>query len=67
MLEGARLGEARRFLDGYAQEAAVEMGGRNIASFLGALDRAEGLSGAEYGEYGPSSGAGHTNFGIAAG
>jgi 3,4-dihydroxyphenylacetate 2,3-dioxygenase len=36
MLEGVRLGEARRFLDGYAKETSVEMGGRNIASFLGA-------------------------------
>lgn len=67
MLEAGRLGEARRFLDGFAREAAVEMGGRNIASMLGALDGtpAEALRGAEYGEYGPSSGAGHTNFAVA--
>jgi len=67
MLSESRIGEARRFLDGYARETQVEMGGRNIASMLGALDgvAAESLSGAEYGEYGPSSGAGHTNFGIA--
>jgi 3,4-dihydroxyphenylacetate 2,3-dioxygenase len=64
MLEGGRVSEARRFLDGFAKEAAVEMGGRNVASFLGALDGAEDFSAAEYGEYGPSSGAGHTNFGI---
>lgn len=66
MLCEARLGEARRFLDGYAAETHVEMGGRNIASMLGVLDgiAAERLDGAQYGEYGPSSGAGHTNFGI---
>jgi hypothetical protein len=42
------------------------MGGRNIASMLGVLDGigAERLHGEQYGEYGPSSGAGHTNFGI---
>jgi 3,4-dihydroxyphenylacetate 2,3-dioxygenase len=53
-------------LDGYARESHVEMGGRNLASMLGVLDgvAAERLSGALYGEYGPSSGAGHTNFGI---
>ena len=66
MLSEGRLGEARRFLDGYAAETHVEMGGRNIASMLGVLDgvSAERLAGAQYGEYGPSSGAGHTNFGI---
>jgi 3,4-dihydroxyphenylacetate 2,3-dioxygenase len=66
MLGEGRLNDARQFLPGFAAEAAVEMGGRNIASMLGALDGRGGehLSGAEYGEYGPSSGAGHTNFGI---
>jgi hypothetical protein len=66
MLREGRLGEARGFLDGYAAETHVEMGGRNIASMLGVLDGvgADRLSGAQYGEYGPSSGAGHTNFGI---
>ena len=66
LLRDGRIGEARQFLDDYAVEAQVEMGGRNIASMLGALDRvpAERLNGEEYGEYGPSSGAGHTNFGV---
>ena len=66
MLRGGRLGEARRFLDGYAEETQVEMGGRNIASMLGVLDgaAADRLHGKQYGEYAPSSGAGHTNFGI---
>ncbi len=66
LLRERRLGDARRFLDGYARESHVEMGGRNLASMLGVLDGvgAERLSGALYGEYGPSSGAGHTNFGI---
>jgi len=67
MLNEGRLGDARAMLDGYAKETQVEMGGRNLATMLGALDgvAAERLSGREYGEYGPSSGAGHTNFGIA--
>jgi 3,4-dihydroxyphenylacetate 2,3-dioxygenase len=66
MLRDGRLAEARRFLGGYARETHVEMGGRNFASMLGVLDgvSADRLSGAMYGEYGPSSGAGHTNFGI---
>src|ERR1051326_1124553 len=66
MLSDGRLTEARRFLDSFAPEAQVEMGGRNLASMLGALDGldADRLAGEEYGEYGPSSGAGHTNYGI---
>jgi hypothetical protein len=42
------------------------MGGRNIATMLGVLDGvpAARLVGREYGEYGPSSGAGHTNFAL---
>lgn len=66
MLRDGHLAEARRFLDGYARETHVEMGGRNLASMLGALDGlpAAHMTGALYGEYGPSSGAGHTNFGI---
>lgn len=67
MLAEARLDQARAALAGYAAETQVEMGGHNIASMLGALDglAPDRLSGREYGEYGPSSGAGHTNFGIA--
>ena len=66
MLSEGRTGDARQFLDGFAEQAQVEMGGRNIATMLGVLDgtAAERQSGAEYGEYGPSSGAGHTNFAI---
>ena len=66
MLREGRLGEARRFLDGYAKETHVEMGGRNLASMLGVLDGLppDRMAGALYGAYGPSSGAGHTNFGI---
>jgi 3,4-dihydroxyphenylacetate 2,3-dioxygenase len=66
MLRAGRIAEARTYLDTYGRESEVEMGGRNIATMLGVLDGlpAERLHGAEYGEYGPSSGAGHTNFGI---
>jgi 3,4-dihydroxyphenylacetate 2,3-dioxygenase len=66
MLCEGRTGAARRFLDGFAREAQVEMGGRNLATMLGVLDgtSADRLTGVEYGEYGPSSGAGHTNFAI---
>lgn len=66
LLVAGKITEARRFLDAYAPETKVEMGGRNLASMLGVLDGlpAGRLRGAEYGEYGPSSGAGHTNFGI---
>ncbi len=66
MLRDGRTGEARRFLDAYAAETQVEMGGRNIAAMLGVLDGVppDRLAGEEYGEYGPSSGAGHTNFAI---
>ncbi len=66
LLAAGRTAEARHFLDGYAAECLVEMGGRNIATMLGTLDGLppDRLAGAEYGEYGPSSGAGHTNFAI---
>ena len=66
MLAAGRTAEARRLLDAYAEETHVEMGGRNIATMLGTLDgiAADRLSGIEYGEYGPSSGAGHTNFAL---
>jgi len=66
LLCDGRTGAARRFLDSYAGETQVEMGGRNIATMLGVLDGVAEtrLSGAEYGEYGPSSGAGHTNFAL---
>lgn len=69
LLCAGRTGEARRVLDGYAAETQVEMGGRNIATMLGVLDgvAADRLSGEEFGEYGPSSGAGHTNIGIRVG
>ena len=66
LLCAGKTGEARRFLDHYAAKAQVEMGGRNIATMLGVLGNiaADRLRGEEYGEYGPSSGAGHTNIGI---
>lgn len=66
MLREGRTGDAWRFLGSFAEQAQVEMGGRNLATMLGALDGLppQGQSGEEYGEYGPSSGAGHTNFAI---
>lgn len=66
MLRDGHTIEARRRLDDFAARAQVEMGGRNIATMLGTLDGVspDRQSGAEYGEYGPSSGAGHTNVGI---
>ena len=66
MLREGHTVEARRFLDNFAKQAQVEMGGRNIATMLGVLDGVgpDRQSGVEYGEYGPSSGAGHTNFAI---
>ena len=69
LLEAGRTSEARRALAGFAAEAQVEMGGRNIASMLGALDGipSQQLVGREFGEYGPSSGAGHTNIGVSGG
>jgi 3,4-dihydroxyphenylacetate 2,3-dioxygenase len=66
LLRDGKIAEARRFLDDYAPETKVEMGGRNLATMLGVLDGIPPghLNGAEYGEYGPSSGAGHTNFAV---
>lgn len=66
LLSAGKTLEAWRFLGPYAQESLVEMGGRNIATMLGTLDGlpAALLKPAQYGEYGPSSGAGHVNFGI---
>ena len=67
LLGEGRLAETRGFLPDYARETHVEMGGRNLATMLGALDGVEAarLEGRLYGEYGPSSGAGHVNFGVA--
>jgi 3,4-dihydroxyphenylacetate 2,3-dioxygenase len=66
LLKKGRTGEARQFLNGYAAQAQVEMGGRNVATMLGALDgiTPDRLAGQEFGEYGPSSGAGHTNIAV---
>lgn len=66
LLGAGKLAEARRFLDDYARVTHVEMGGRTLATMLGVLDGvpAARLKGAEYGEYGPSSGAGHTNYAV---
>ena len=66
LLRDGRTPEAREFLGSYARAAEAEMGGRNLATVLGVLDGipAARLVGEEYGEYGPSSGAGHTNFAI---
>jgi 3,4-dihydroxyphenylacetate 2,3-dioxygenase len=66
LLCGGRIDAARHMLDDFAAAAQVEMGGRNIATMLGVLDGVAGdrLGGEEYGEYGPSSGAGHTNIGV---
>jgi aromatic ring-opening dioxygenase catalytic subunit (LigB family) len=66
LLRAGRIGEAWRFLPGYAQQTQVEMGGRNIATLLGTLDGIPPpqLAAAQYGEYGPSSGAGHVNFAL---
>jgi 3,4-dihydroxyphenylacetate 2,3-dioxygenase len=66
LLSDGRIGEARGVLAPYAVETQVEMGGRNIATMLGALDglAPDRLRGEQYGEYGPSSGAGHTNFAL---
>jgi 3,4-dihydroxyphenylacetate 2,3-dioxygenase len=69
LLSAGKTGEAWRFLPPYAQETLVEMGGRNIATMIGTIDGvpAARLRPAQYGEYGPSSGAGHVNFGITVG
>jgi 3,4-dihydroxyphenylacetate 2,3-dioxygenase len=66
LLRDGRTVDARQMLPGYAEATRVEMGGRNLASLLGALDGvpADRLAAEQYGEYGPSSGAGHVNFGL---
>jgi 3,4-dihydroxyphenylacetate 2,3-dioxygenase len=66
LLREGRIDEAHHALESYAAESQVEMGGRNIATMLGVLDGLEPdrLTGEEFGEYGPSSGAGHVNFAI---
>ena len=66
LLREGRTGEARQMLGHYGSVAQVEMGGRNLATMLGALDgeSPDRLSAEQYGDYGPSSGAGHTNFAI---
>jgi aromatic ring-opening dioxygenase catalytic subunit (LigB family) len=66
LLREGRVEEAHHALESYAADAQVEMGGRNIATMLGVLDglMPDRLAAEEFGEYGPSSGAGHVNFAI---
>ena len=67
LLAAGKTAEAWRILPAYAAATLVEMGGRNLATLLGTLDGLPpgSMRGEQYGEYGPSSGAGHVNFGIA--
>ena len=49
----------------YSRDAKAEMGGRNLAAFLGAakaLGRNGGLEGRQYGPYAQSSGSGNANL-----
>jgi 3,4-dihydroxyphenylacetate 2,3-dioxygenase len=59
------VGQLIDWLPTYAQDAVAEMGGRPIATLVGALDALAKTSGAlegrQFGPYGQSSGSGNAN------
>ncbi|GGF06181.1 hypothetical protein GCM10011611_09600 [Aliidongia dinghuensis] len=56
---------AKAALPAYAEASGVEMGGRPLAAFLGALDEtAERYRGERFGEYGAIAGSGHVSIAV---
>ena len=63
MLKQGRIGEAKEWFPRYTKDVVGEMGGRNVAFMLGAIDEAKGRwRGEQYGPYGQSSGSGNCNL-----
>jgi len=54
--------QARRQFSDYARVVTAEMGGRNLATFLGTLDTGKRYHGQQYGDYGQSSGSGNASI-----
>ena len=54
--------EARAQFVAYSRAVTAEMGGRNLATFLGSLNSDTQYIGKQYGDYGQSSGSGNASF-----
>ena len=54
--------QAQRQFSDYAKAVTAEMGGRNLATFLGTLDIDTQYHGRQYGSYGQSSGSGNASI-----
>ena len=65
MLCQGEIQAAREWLPEFNRAAMVEVGGRNLATMLGALDDSRGrFQGRQFGPYGQSSGSGNANVAI---
>jgi len=66
LLTEGKIAEAKRWYPDYTEWVVGEMGGRNIALMLGAMDeKAEAYKGQQFGPYGQSSGSGNANVAVA--
>ena len=54
--------QAQRQFSDYARAVTAEMGGRNLATFLGTFDNDTQYHGRQYGSYGQSSGSGNASI-----
>ncbi|HJO17093.1 MAG: hypothetical protein QF507_03355 [Vicinamibacterales bacterium] len=66
MLTSGRIAEAKSWFKEYNDAVVGEMGGRNLATFLGCLDEtsARAYTGKQYGPYTQSSGSGNANIAL---
>ena len=66
MLTSGRIAEAKSWFKEYNDAVVGEMGGRNLATFLGCLDEtsARPYTGKQYGPYTQSSGSGNANIAL---
>ena len=62
LLCSGQVQQAQRQFPDYAKAVMAEMGGRNLATFLGTLDNESQYHGRQYGSYGQSSGSGNVSI-----
>ena len=66
MLTSGRIADAKAWFPEYNERVVGEMGGRNLATFLGCLDETSGVTytGTQFGPYTQSSGSGNANISL---
>lgn len=66
LLCAGKIDEAKSWLPAYSKNVVAEMGGRNLATFLGTFDTANGnkYAGRQFGAYGQSSGTGNASVAV---